>query len=127
MKNIIFYFSAISMSLILGACNKSNEKRIVGTWQVSKVIRSGNDISSLYLATSYTETYTSDGKYTYTGQPDGKSGSGQYKWDGSTLFKRSGVSGQSSADCVIKNLTTKELDYTTTLSGEPWEFVFTLK
>lgn len=124
MKNYIYLLSVLLLS---GACQKSNEKRIIGTWQITKVIRAGNDITSQYTATSYTETYSADGNYSYTGQPDGKSGTGKYTWDGSALFKRSGVSGQSSVDCTIKNLTSKELDYTTTMSGEAWEFIFSLK
>ena len=129
MKKIIL-FSFLAIGLLAG-CKKSNSKLIVGSWKVTKVMKGTADVTSTWSATAYTETYASDGNYSYTGQPKSGStpevGSGKYTWDGSTMFKRNGVSSQSSVTCTIKTLSKSALQFTYTDSGENWDYTFEKK
>jgi hypothetical protein len=83
------------------------------------------DVSSEWLKAPYREVYTSDGNYSYTGQPNSNvSGTGKYTWDNSTLLKRNGVSGQSSYDITITNLTKSVMEYNFSGNGSTWTWTF---
>ncbi len=123
MKKITFFIACLSLVTFM-ACNKSNAKRIVGTWKATKVMEGAKDVTTDWTKNSYTETYASGDGYSYTGQPDGKSGSGKYAWDNETVLKRSGVSGQSSVTCTITTLDKSNLSFSCVDNGTTWQFSF---
>jgi hypothetical protein len=88
---------------------------------VASATKNGTDITSLYVNSNYSETYTKDGTYSYTWTYG--SGSGKWAFENSDKqIKRSGVSGQSSVDLTILKLKEKELWFTGTDGGDTYEF-----
>ncbi len=114
--------------LTFNGCKKSNEKLIVGTWKVTKVMQGVTDVTSEWIKGPYIETYASGGVYSYTGQPKGNGqfdvGSGKYTWDGKTTFKRNGVSSQSSVTCTVKILDKSNLEFTYSDGSVIWDYTF---
>lgn len=112
-------------ALTFTACSKSNEKQIVGTWKVIKVMQGSKDVTADWTKSPYKEVYGSDGNYSYSGQPGNTiSGAGKYTWDNETALKRNGVSGQSSVSITIKSLEKSDMQFTFTDNGDLWDFTF---
>jgi hypothetical protein len=120
MKNIFF---ALAIVFALQAC-KSDEKKIIGAWQASKVTIAGADKTADYKKNSYKETYGEGDVYSFSGDPDGKSGEGDYIWSDKTKVKRSGVSNQASLEFTVTTLSNKKLIYTCQLNGQSATFEF---
>jgi len=112
------------MAFTIISCKRSNEKRIVGTWKVVSVIKDSKDETSNWTKHSYTEMYTSDGVYIYSGQPDDKAGSGSYLWNETDKLTRFGVNGQSTKTLTIINLDKSNFKYQYFDGNEAW--IFTL-
>jgi hypothetical protein len=123
MKKILFLFA---LPLLFVSCKKDS-KQIKTSWLVQSVTIGGIDKTADYTKNAYTETYGDNDNYSYVGDPVGGSGSGKYVWDGKTMIKRNGVSGQSSMDLTVTTLTNKEFVYTSSISGEKAEFKFKKK
>lgn len=120
MRNIVI---AALFLFALQAC-KSDEKQLIGAWQATKVTIGGVDKTSDYTKNLYKETYGEGDVYSFSGDPDGKSGEGDYIWSDKTKVKRSGVSNQSSVELTITTLSRKKLIYTCQINGQSATFEF---
>lgn len=125
MKKIVFLLMAFTLVATAPSCKKSNAKSIVGTWKVTSVTQGSKNRTTEYLSAGYKETYDDAGNYSYSGQPDNTTtGSGKYAWDNETVFKRNGVTGQSSVTITITKLDKSTLSYNYTDNGDLWVFSF---
>lgn len=121
MKKLIY--PLVVVLLLAGGC-KSDEKQIIGAWLASKVTIAGVDKTSDYTKNGYKETYGESDVYSFSGDPDNKSGEGDYQWTSKTKVKRSGVSNQSSLEFTITTLSRKKLVYTCQINGDNATFEF---
>ena len=110
---------ALLLAVSIGACNKyadgpglslrTRTARLSNTWKVENYKVNGADFTS--LVTNYTETFSSDGSYSYHwGLLDGTG-----KWvfqNNDTEVKITGTDNQSSRTLVILKLENKTLWYT---------------
>lgn len=107
--------------MIFSACKK-DEKQILHSWTATSVIVDGIDSSEAYK--NYMETYGDGGVYSFSGDPQGNKGDGDYQWTSGTTIKRSGISKQPSVEIKVLKVTRKEFQYKAELNGKNYEFKF---
>ena len=100
---------------------RSTESRVANTWKAEQVTVNGNDATSAYTNSAYTEIYERDGKYSY----HSSAGNGSGTWDfqqNKKQIKRQGVSGQPSVVLTILKLKEKSFWYTYSYGGDNYVF-----
>jgi hypothetical protein len=118
------YLWIIGLALLtLSACKK-DEKQILRSWIATSVVVDGVDSTAQYTKNSYMETYGDNGVYSFSGDPNGNKGDGDYQWTSGTAIKRSGVSKQPSVEIQVLKVTRKAFEYKMTLNGKNYEFKF---
>lgn len=121
MKKIIF--PLVAMALMFSGCAKDT-KQVMRSWAVYSVTVDGADSSAAWKKGPYIETYGDGGVYSFSGDPNGKKGTGDYQWTSGVKIKRSGVDNQASMEIDVLKVTRKEFEYKVTLSGKLYEFKF---
>ncbi len=116
-KNIFAFILIIAASLT--GCKKyengpvislrSKTERVSNTWKVESYTINGSDYTSILNNINYTETYTKDGKYSYSSSLGSSSGTWEFQ-SNKMQIKRSGASGQAT-DLNILRLKEKEFWY----------------
>ena len=85
-------------------------ERLSNTWRVAQATEDGHDITSRYTENNYTETYESNGFYSYSANTG--IGAGRWEWSDDRLsVRRYAVDGQPSRVLYILRLKEKELWY----------------
>jgi hypothetical protein len=112
----------IALALFVFVGCKKDTKQIMRSWVATSVIVDGKDSSAQYK--NYMETYGDGGVYSFSGDPLGNKGSGDYQWTSGTRLKRSGVSKQPSVEIDVLKVTRKEFEYKATINGSNYEFKF---
>ena len=91
---------------------RSKAARVANTWKVEKYLLNVTDQTAAFnaFASSFTETYTKDGVYSYT--YGSNTGSGKWEFQNKEMeIKVSGVNGASSETLVILKLKESEFWY----------------
>ena len=117
-------FLIISFALIAVCACKKDSKQILRSWIVTSVVVDGIDSTSDYTKNQYMETYGDGGVYSFSGDPNGNKGDGDYQWTSGTTIKRSGVSKQASMEIHVGKITRKAFEYKVTVNGKNYEFKF---
>jgi hypothetical protein len=124
MKKILYSALAASVFLLgFTACAKDT-KQVKRSWIVTSVIIDGADSSAEWTKNQYLETYGDNDVYSFSGDPNGKKGEGDYQWTNGSKIKRSGVSNQASVEIDVIKVTRKEFQYKFTKGGKLYEFKF---
>ena len=120
--NKILIFSFLGL-LFLGSCAKDT-KQVKKSWIVTSVTVDGADSTAAWTRNQYIETYGENDVYSFSGDPNGKKGTGDYQWTSGIKIKRSGVSNQASVEISVLKVTRKEFEYKFTTGGKEYEFKF---
>ncbi|MCC7299222.1 MAG: hypothetical protein IT244_12880 [Bacteroidia bacterium] len=117
-------FSAIACSLLLLVSCAKDTKQVKRSWAAYKVTVDGVDSSAAWTKGPYIETYGENDVYSFSGDPNGKKGTGDYQWTSGVAIKRSGVDNQASMEINVLKVTGKEFEYKVQLNGKQYEFKF---
>jgi hypothetical protein len=123
MKILNQVFAVAVLCVLMVSCAKDT-KQVKRSWIVTSVMVDGADSSALWTKNQYIETYSDNDVYSFSGDPNGKKGEGDYQWTSGTKIKRSGVSNQSSVEIDVIKVTGKEFQYKFTQGGKSYEFKF---
>jgi hypothetical protein len=121
MKNRILILALLLLPL--AGCKKDT-KQILRSWIATSVVVDGIDSTAEYTKNQYMETYGDGGVYSFSGDPQGNKGAGDYQWTSGTRIKRSGVSKQPSVELDVLKVTRKAFEYKVTLNGKNYQFKF---
>lgn len=121
MKKIIL--ASFALIALFSGCAKDT-KQIMRSWAVTSVTIDGVDSSAAWTKGPYIETYGDGGVYSFSGDPNGKKGTGDYQWTSGVAIKRSGVDNQASMEINVLKVTRKVFEYKVTLNGKQYEFKF---
>ncbi len=100
---------------------RSRAERVANNWKMEKVTLNGADITNQFTTINYTESYDKEGNYSFNSSI--QSGDGKWAFQNDDLeIRRSGVSGQSSADLIILKLKEKSFWYQIIDGNDIYEF-----
>ena len=122
-KTMKYLLLALPVIAILSGCAKDT-KQVMHSWAVYSVVVDGVDSSAAWKKAPYIETYGDNGVYSYSGDPRGNKGTGDYQWTSGVKIKRSGVEKQASMEINVLKVTRKDFEYQVTLNGKLYEFKF---
>ncbi|MBI3234189.1 MAG: hypothetical protein HYZ42_09140 [Bacteroidetes bacterium] len=111
-------FFALALLLVVNGCNKypdgpsislrSRTARLANTWKIDNYKLNGNDYTS--LMSGYSETFTSEGGYSYNSTLSDGTGKWAFQND-DTEVRITGTDNQRSVTLMIQKLENKQLWY----------------